>query len=104
MSERILLKGNDKLWLCRNDDNKHPEECLIVREDGIGASSVCYVAEFGNRRGRLKEYYPREGASPNRCAEERTTFIRGEDHQLLVLGEAGKKRFAEMREEYLKAY
>lgn len=102
ITDRNVIARNKRITLFRKDHTDQDVTFTIRSLVGEGGSSVCYSAESGGRRGRLKEFYPMD------------TSLGGQDHyfflqrtaqnQLVPVGDGMAQRFGAMCRDFLYAY
>ena len=106
---RQLLNKGDILWLSYQKSGEPDVSYRIEGVLGKGASGICYdaVRMRDGKRGKLKEFYPRDMRAVGKNGEELQNWFysleRTPEHQL-VPGAGTIRRFEMMCEEYLKSY
>ena len=60
MTERISLEENDTIALSRTRAGSAVVEFKVLSVVGKGGTTICYEAFLGKKKGRLKEFYPRD--------------------------------------------
>lgn len=90
--KREYLKKGDRIALQRDGVT---ELFLIDGTIGSGGSAVCYTAFRGNKKGRLKEFYP---------FNRRFALERDAEHQLFSAGKRQEREFLYAREGFRLAY
>lgn len=92
MARDYLHRGDRITIYAAGDRGRFGRTFLIGGMSGEGACSVCYEAEWGNRKGILKEFYP----------EKDSFLVRNDDRQLIAPpGSEAYEKFIREREEHL---
>jgi len=100
---RVRLRKGNKISLSDKPDRSSALECTIHGFIGEGGSSVCYAAEYGGKKGRLKEFYPIDTSV---SGNEQYIFLKrsNKTRQLIPVGAGMAERFKQMCDDFTGAY
>ena len=100
MDSRDLIKKGGRITLCEETTGE-TRTFTIMSKDGEGSSSVSYIASYGKKTGRLKEFYP-----CGHDGENLFGIVRGKDNQLSVTDTTDEAldRYNAMLRENIESY
>ena len=100
MDSRAFMRKGEKITLCE-ETSGNKKTFLIISKDGVGSSSVSYLASCGKKTGRLKEFYPCEHNNG-----EMFLIVRRKDNQLFCSNQTQEsiETYYAMMDEYIESY
>lgn len=100
MDMRKFMRKGEKISLI-DEQTSNKKTFNIIARDGTGQSSVSYLASYGRKTGRLKEFYPSEYNYGHYLS-----IARENDNQLIKKNDTyeADKLFDDMLNEYVESY